>query len=86
MMKRFITISPIEERKYLATITDDFLKSTYSVCFRDDILGAVALSRFTNMVKREYEKSEVSLELSEKQICFQSPALLDILSGRRGHV
>jgi hypothetical protein len=84
-MKRFITIRPIEsrDREYFAYFKDDFLKSTFSVCFKDDILGAVALNRFFEMVKSQYSKSEVELELKEERYQFRSPALLDVLSAKK---
>ena len=84
--KKEITIKQIENKnhEYLAYYKSDFLKSTFCVSFRDDIFGAVSLSRFTEMIKTHFNEQNITLFISDKNIKFKSQALLDELTQKQG--
>lgn len=53
-----IIIKQVENRngEYLVYYTSDLLNATFSVYFRDNIFGAIALQNFSEMLKSKYEK------------------------------
>jgi len=81
-----ITIKQIEntDREFIAYYKSDFLKSTFCVSFRDDIFGAVSLSRFTEMIKTHFNEQKINLFISDKNIKFKSQALLNELTQKQG--
>ena len=81
-----ITIKQIEntDKEFIAYYKSDFLKSTFCVSFRDDIFGAVSLSRFTEMIKTHFNEQKISLFISDKNIKFKSQALLNELTQKQG--
>ena len=81
-----ITIKQIEntDREFIAYYKSDFLKSTFCVSFRDDIFGAVSLSRFTEMIKTHFNEQKINLFISDKNIKFKSQALLNELTQKHG--
>ena len=80
-----ITIKQIEnkDREFLAYYKSDFLKSTFCVSFKDDIFGAVALTRFTEMIKTHFNEQNITLFISDKNIKFKSQALLNELTQKQ---
>ena len=80
-----ITIKQIEntEHEFIAYYKSDFLKSTFCAVFRDDIFGAVCLSRFTEMIKTHFNEQNITLFISDKNIKFKSQALLDELTQKQ---
>ena len=81
-----ITIKQIEntDREFIAYYKSDFLKSTFCVSFRDDIFGAVSLSRFTEMIKTHFNEQKINLFISDKNIKCKSQALLNELTQKQG--
>lgn len=77
-----ITIKQIENRQgeYIAYCRSELLNATYSVYFRDNIFGAIALHDFSEMIKRKYEKEEIEFIISEEKMQFKSKALLGAMS------
>ena len=76
-----ITIKQIENKQgeYIAYYRSDFLNATYSVYFRDNIFGAIALHDFSEMIKRKYEKEDIEFILSEEKMQLKSKALLEAM-------
>ena len=78
-----IVIKPVAGRKgeYLAYCRSRFLDATFSVYFKDTLMGALALHEFMEMIRRKYEKQEVRTLVSEEEILFKNEALLGVLAG-----
>ncbi len=75
--------SPVAGRKgeYLAYCRSGFLDATFSVYFKDTLMGALALHSFTQMIRRRYEDESIRILVSEEEILFKNEALLDVLAG-----
>ena len=69
------------EGEYIAYYTSEFLEATFSVYFKDNIMGAIALQNFSEMIKMKYEKEKVEFEVSEEEVRFKSRNLLEVMSG-----
>ena len=67
-----------------STINIWFVTSTFCVAFKDDIFGAVSLSRFTEMIKTHFNEQKINLFISDKNIKFKSQALLNELTQKQG--
>ena len=78
-----IVIKPVAGRKgeYLAYCKSGFLDATFSVYFKDTLMGALALHEFMEMIRRKYEEREVRTLVSAEEILFKNEALLDVLAG-----
>jgi len=76
-----ITIKQIENKQgeYIAYYRSELLNATYSVYFRDNIFGAIALHDFSEMIKRKYEKEGIEFIISEEKMQFKSKALLEAM-------
>jgi len=77
-----VVIKPVAERKgeYLAYCKSGFLDATFSVYFKDTLMGALALHSFTEMIRRRYEDESIRILVSEEEILFKNEALLDVLA------
>ena len=77
-MKKII-IRKIENRQndFIAYFKNPVLKSTYFVCFKDSIMGAVALTDFLQMLKTRYENESFNFEISEQNVSFKNEHLLN---------
>ena len=75
-----VFIKPVEgqSNQYLAFYQSDILHSTFFISFKDDIMGAIALNSFADMLGKKYEIN-IELCLSDEKVKFQSQALLDIV-------
>ena len=80
-----ITIKPIAGRRgeYIASYSSEFLDATFSVYFKDNILGAIALQSFAEMIKLKYEKERIEFVLSEEWMQFKSRDLFEVMTGSR---
>jgi len=67
--------------EYIAYCSSELLGATYSVYFRDGVMGCVAFSEFVDMIKGRYEGAEVRVLVSDKEARFRSKAMLELLSG-----
>jgi hypothetical protein len=76
-----VFIKPVEGQKgnYLAFYQSEILHSTFFLSFKDDIMGAIALNSFVDMLGKKYEIN-VELCLLEEKAKFNNQALLDIVS------
>jgi hypothetical protein len=77
--KKEIVIRQIENRdnEYFAYFKCDFLQSTFSIFFNDNIFGAVSLNRFYEMIRSSFEIRDLTLKISEEIICFKNKAILE---------
>ena len=66
-----------EKNEYFAYYKNEILQSTYSVFFCDSILGAIALNRFYEMIRSNFELKKLTLSVSGEAIRFKNKALLD---------
>ena len=69
--------------EYLASFRSEPLNATFSVYFRDNLSGALALHAFADMIRHQYEVRQVSLELTDQAVLFRSQAVLDVLAPER---
>ena len=81
-----VVIKPVAGRKgeYLAYCRSRFLDATFSVYFKDTMMGALALHEFIEMIRRKYEEQQVRTLVSGEEILFKNEALLDVLAGEEG--
>lgn len=79
-----IIIKSIENRKkeYIAYYKSGFLQATFCIAFKDNIVGAVALNRFIEMIKNYFKMEEIPLSISKDMFKFKSRALLDELCSK----
>ena len=80
-----IFIKPVEGKEgcYLAYFSSGLLGSMYSVYFHDNIMGAVALHGFAEMIRLKYEVDAVILETDDEIFC-QNEAVIDLINMSRG--
>jgi hypothetical protein len=78
-----VTIKAVAGKKgeYIAYYTSEFLNATFSVYFRDTIMGAIALQNFSEMLRVKYEKERVGFEVSGEPTRFESKGLMEMMSG-----
>jgi len=85
-----VTIQALSGRdgEYLAYFRSEPLDATFSLYFRDSLMGAIAVHQFAEMLRKSYGVDGVRLELCDQALVFRSPAVLDVLtakaSGRNG--
>ena len=70
------------EGEYLAYFRSEPLDATFSVYFRDSLMGAIALHEFCEMLRQSYGVDGVRLELCDQAVVFRSPAVLDVLTAK----
>ena len=80
-----ILIRQIENRtgEYIGYCRAELLSASYFVYFQDSILGSVAINTFSEMIRFHYEKRINFIIETDRRICFQDRALLDVISGKR---
>ena len=66
-----------EKDEYFAYYKNEILQVTYSVFFNDSILGAIALNRFYEMIRSNFELKNLTLAISNDMIRFKNKALLE---------
>jgi hypothetical protein len=76
-----IIIQPVKnmERDFIAYYRSAMLSCTYSVYFKDTIMGALALNSFFDMLKSKYP-GQIDFRVEDCELQFKNQALLDILS------
>ena len=76
-----VTVQSVAGRpgEYLASFRSEPLDATFSVYFRDNLAGALALHAFSDMIRHQYEVNEIRLELTDQAVVFKSQAVLDVL-------
>jgi len=78
-----IIIKKIENKDgfFIAYIKNPVLNASFSVCFTDSILGAIALTEFFKMLKSKYEKESIEFVISDEKINIKNQCLLDEIQG-----
>jgi hypothetical protein len=76
-----IIIRPVAniQNDFVAYYKSDMFKATYSVYFKDTIMGALALNTFYEMLKNKYQKN-IEFIVSDAKLQFKNQALLDVMS------
>ena len=76
-----VSIKQIEgqDGNFLALYQSEILHSTFFLCFKDDIMGAIALNSFVDMLSKKYEIN-IELCLLDEKMKIQNQALLDIFT------
>jgi len=80
-----VTVQPVQgsDGEHLAWFRSEPMQATYSVLFRDSLMGAIALHEFCEMIRRKYKVDGVRIEVCDQQVAFRSQAVLDVLSSRQ---
>ena len=80
-----IMIKPVAGKKgdFLSYYHSDLLQATFSCYFSDNIMGSVAVNHFSQMIRFRYGKDYVDFTLSDKEITFSNPAILDLFCGMK---
>ena len=76
-----ISVSPAAGKPgtYIATFTAEVLDATFSVLFRENITGAIALHSFAEMLRHHCGRA-VEIELADGLYPLRNPAVRDILA------
>ena len=78
-----IVIEQLKGNKYIAYYDSEFLQASFTVIFKDNITGAIALNRFCQMIKEHSkEKENVSFHLTDKETEIQSSVVRDVLESK----
>ena len=78
-----IIIKKIENKDnfFIAYIKNPILNASFSVCFTDTILGALALNEFFQMIKTKYIKENIEFIISDEKVNIKNQCLLDEIKG-----
>ena len=78
-----IIIQPVKDMKgdFIAFYKSHMLNATYSVYFKDTIMGALALNAFYEMLQHTYH-GQIDFCVEEHALQFKNQALLDVLSDK----
>lgn len=73
-----ITIGRFNKNKdeLIAFFKHEFLQSTFSVSFKDNITGAVALHSFIDMLQNKYNSKDFELIISKENLNFKTEHIL----------
>jgi len=76
-----VFIKPVDGQngQYLAFYQSDILQSTFFLSFKDNIMGAIALNSFVDMLGKKYDIN-IELCLAAEKAKFNNQALLDIVT------
>jgi len=72
-----------QKGEYIAFYNLELLGATFSMCFKDNIMGAMAPHSFSEMLKSKYDKQRIAFELCEEQARFHDRDLLEAMTGAR---
>ena len=77
-----IVIKPVAGRagEYLAYCRSEFLGATFSVYFKDSLMGGLAFHSFIGMIERKYEDHAIRVLVAVEELLFKNEALLDVLA------
>ena len=80
-----IIIKKIENRKnhFIAYFKNPVLKVTFSVCFTDSIVGAIALNEFFQMLKFKYSEESFEFVISGERVKIKNECLLNQIGGNK---
>jgi hypothetical protein len=71
------------QHEYFAYAKSICGRATYFLYFTDDILGAVALHNFVEMLRRFFERETINIKLQEPAIQLKNEYLMTILRSAR---
>ena len=85
MQRIDINVREIAQKKgqFIAYYQSGFYDATYSLIFRDNIYGSVALSTFADIVRKKYDPADVNFIISTEKLEFKNQALLELLTSRK---
>ena len=80
-----ITIKKIENRKncFIAYFKNPVLQASFSVCFTDSIVGAIALNEFFQMLKFKYSEESFEFVISGERVKIKNECLLNQIGGSK---
>ena len=80
-----VTVRRLEhaQHEYFAYAKSICGRATYFLYFTDDILGAVVLHNFVEMLRRFFEKDRIEIRLQESTIQLKNEYLLKLLRSER---
>ncbi len=76
-----VRITPVAGKAgaYVARYRAEVLGATYSVEFQDNVMGAIALHGFAEMLRTRYDLRRVELVVEDQGFRFRSRAVVDAL-------
>ena len=77
-----IAIEPLEDNRYIAHFKSEILGATFALCFKDNILGSVALHHFTNMLSKKYEQEDIKFLISKETKQIETEAIAEVVYGK----
>jgi hypothetical protein len=73
-----VSIRPVKDGFYLAYYHSDVLQATFSLYFKDTIIGAISLNNFVEMLRIKNEFSTCKLQIDHSINC-ENKAVLDVI-------
>lgn len=82
-----ITITKVKnsQTEYTACFYAQFLKATFSISFTDNVFGAVALTKFYEMIKNSFNTKQVNFVICGSQE-IDNTIFIDFLNNKKGVV
>lgn len=71
------------QREYTASFYAPFLKATYTLNFNDNVFGAVALTKFYEMIKSSFNTKQVNFVICGSQET-ENTIFIDFLNNKKG--
>jgi len=68
------------DKKYMAYYESECLNANYCVVFKDNIMGALALHRFSEMVKYQSKAGILDFVIIGNEFNFKSQAIIDTIT------
>ncbi len=83
-----IIIKKVENRDnyFIAYFKKPMMEVTFSVCFTDSIIGAIALNEFFQMLKFKYSKEVFEFVISDETIKIKNECLLNQIGGGQNEI
>ena len=81
-MKIDVTVRQIvdTDSRFIAYYNSTFYEATYSVIFKDNIQGSIALSQFAEMLRKKYQYDDINFIIMGNELRFKSKYLFDLLT------
>lgn len=67
------------ENEYFAYVKLNHIKATYFIYFQDNIMGAVQLHNFIDMLKNFYKPKHTNISVCERDITLKNEYVLEII-------
>ena len=72
--------SAVVRPSYFAYTKSSIGKATYCLYFTDDIMGAVILNNFIQMLRDYFKPNKVEIKVSDREVVFKNEYLLQLLN------